>query len=102
MTASLVIVAIALGTYALRVSMFVLVTSRPVPKGLDRMLQLVGPAAVAGLVAAALVRTGGDGQDPVELLAVGAAFVVVRRTGNVAHAFVVGLPVMWALGSVLG
>ena len=39
---------------------------------------------------------------PAELIAVAAAFLVVRRTGNVAHAFAVGLPTMWMLTPMLG
>jgi hypothetical protein len=37
----------------------------------------------------------------VELVAIAAGFIAVRRTGNVLHAFTAGLPVLW-LGTAVG
>lgn len=104
MTALTVIVAIAAGTYAMRVSMFALVSGRPVSPRIDRALRLVGPAAVAALVATMTFSGGGSHavRPPAELVAIVAAFVIVRRTGNVTHAFAVGLPTMWVLTPLLG
>jgi branched-subunit amino acid transport protein len=104
MTALIVIVAIAGGTYVMRVSMFALVASRPVPERGDRALRLVGSAAVAALVATMTFTSGGAhaARPPAELIAVAAAFLVVRRTGNVTHAFAVGLPAMSMLTPMLG
>jgi branched-subunit amino acid transport protein len=103
-TALTVILAIAAGTYAMRLSMFALMSSRPVPERVDRALRLVGPAAVAALVATMAFSSGGShsSRPPAELIAIAAAVLVVRRTGNVTHAFAVGLPAMWVLTPLLG
>jgi branched-subunit amino acid transport protein len=55
----------------------------------------VGAAAIAALCAASL---GPSPRHPVawsEVLAAVAAFLAVRRTRVLVHAFVVGLPVLW-------
>lgn len=103
MTALVVILAVAAGTYALRVSMFVLLADRTVSPGVERAMGLVAPAAIAALVAAALFTADGSvAAAPVgEVLAVAAGFAVVRRTGNVLHALTVGFPVVW-ISSAIG
>jgi branched-subunit amino acid transport protein len=66
-------------------------------------LTYVGPAGIAALVGAMLLTTHGQvgvGSIPAVVAAV-AAFVLVRRTGNVMHAFALGMPMFWAL-TVLG
>ena len=95
----IVICSIGLGTYLLRVSMFALIGSRPIPARLDDALAFVGPAAIAALVATMLLTTHGQvtAAPLPEVAAVTAGFLAVRRTGNVMHAIVVGLPVLWAL-----
>ena len=103
MTAWLVIIAVGLGTYALRASMFVLLGSRALPRWTATPMALVAPAAMAALVAS-LLFTDGDRVAIAalpELAAVAVGFLAVRRSGNVMHAFVAGLPVMWALRAVL-
>lgn len=103
MNATAVILTIGLGTYLLRVSMFVVLGRRVTPQWLDAPLSYVGPAGIAALVGAMLLTTNGQvgaASIPAVVAAV-SAFVVVRRTGNVMHAFAVGMPVFWAL-TVLG
>ena len=102
MTAVIVIVAIGLGTYALRVAMFALVTVKPLPGRLSAALRLVGPAAVAALVATlSLTREGSIAPLPlVELLAIVAGFSAVHRSGNVVRAFAAGMPVFWILSQL--
>ena len=104
MTALVVIVAIGLGTYALRASMFVFVGGRSLPARVDDALHLVGPAAVAALVATMTFSHAGsiDLRPAPELVAIAAGYLAVRRTGNVVHAFVVGLPTLWVLTPLLG
>ena len=93
-----VIAAIGLGTYAMRVSMFLVVGEREVPTWLERSLGLAGPAAIAALVATMLlVKDGSLAVAPAPMIAVVVGFLVVRRTGNVVYAFVAGLPTMWLL-----
>lgn len=95
MTALVVVLVASLVTYALRASMLVGLAGRAVPPAVRARLDLVGPAAIAALCAAAL---GPGPSHPVawsEVLAAGAAFLTVRRTRSLVHAFVVGLPVLW-------
>ena len=98
MSTWLVIAAIALGTYALRVSMFLSVGEREMPVWLQRSLALAGPAAVAALVATMLlVQEGHIAVEPAPTIAVVVGLLVVRLTGNVVFAFGAGLPTLWLL-----
>ena len=104
MTAWIVILAVALGTYAMRASMFLVLGRRSLPAWTDLPMSFVAPAAIAALTASMLFTSGGaiDAPPLAELVAVGCGFAVVRRTGNVAHAFAAGLPVFWSLSLLLG
>jgi branched-subunit amino acid transport protein len=104
MTALLVIVAIGLGTYALRVSMFVLLGARSLPAGVGDALGFVGPAAVAALVATMMFTHSGsiEPRPTPELVAIAAGYLTVRRTGNAGFAFVAGLPTLWVLTAMMG
>jgi branched-subunit amino acid transport protein len=99
MTALPVVLAAGGGTYLLRVSMFVVLGARAIPPWAEPVLSLVAPAAVAALTASMLLTTEGELRPMplAELIAVAAGFVAVRRTGQLMHAFVVGLPVLWVL-----
>ncbi len=103
MSTWIVLAVIGAGTYALRVSMFVLLAGRTLPAWLDRPMAVVAPAAVAAIVGAMTLTAHGaiDPIGPDQLAAVFAGFVVVRRTGNVMHAFAVGMPIMWMLQVVV-
>jgi branched-subunit amino acid transport protein len=98
-TTWLVIAAVALGTYGLRASMFVVVGDRRLPAWTQTPMSLVAPAAVAALVTSTVAIRSGQVVAPAvaEVLAVAVGFLAVRRSGNVMHAFVAGLPVLWAL-----
>ena len=98
MSTWIVIAAVAAGTYALRAGMFVALGSRALPGWTARPMALVGPAAIAALVASSLAARGDELVTPAagELLAVVAGGLAVRRTGNVMHAFAAGMPVLWA------
>ncbi len=99
MNATAVILTVGLGTYLLRASMFVVLGGRTPPQWLQAPLAYVGPAGIAALVGAMLPTTRGHagvGSIPSVVAAV-AAFIFVRRTGNVMHAFAVGMPVFWTL-----
>jgi branched-subunit amino acid transport protein len=98
MSTWLVIAAIGLGTYAMRASMFLVVGERVIPAWLERSLGLAGPAAIAAVVATmVLVQDGHLAVEPAPTIAVVVGFLVVRRTGNVIHAFGAGLPTFWLL-----
>lgn len=95
MTTWLVFFAVAAGTYVMRASMLVGLTGRRLPAAIQSRLALAGPAAIATLVAVSLAGSAGGQRS--ELIAASAGFVVVRRTGNVTHAFLVGMPMLWIL-----
>lgn len=98
-----VICTIGLATYGLRASMFVLLGGRELSGWLDRPMAVIAPAAIAALVGA-MVLTSGGRIDPLatpQLVAIVAAFVAVRRSGNVMHAFTAGLPAMWIVAALV-
>ena len=99
MTAWLVICAVGLGTYAFRAVTFAVVSARGLPAWTGRPLAFVGPAALGALVGGMLLTAHGSAEIPAlaEAGAAAAAFVAVRRTGNVARGLMVGFPVLWAL-----
>ena len=99
MTAWLVVLAVGLIGYALQATILVAVARRPLTERVLLPMRLVGPAALAALTATLVFTHGGTLRAvPVaELAAIVAGTLAVRRTGTVAHAFVVGLPVFWLL-----
>lgn len=104
MNAWIIIGAVGVGSFALRAAMLVFATSRPLPGRVEASLGLVGPAAVAALLATMTLTSGGS-VAPLpfaELAAVVAGFAAVRHTGKVVHAFTVGLPVLWVLSVLAG
>jgi branched-subunit amino acid transport protein len=104
MTAWLVIVAVGLGTYAFRAVTFAVVAARGLPAWAERPLAFVGPAALGALVGGMLLTSHGRAELPTlaDAIAVLAAFVTVRRTGDIARGILVGFPVLWALSSLAG
>lgn len=99
MTAWLVVVLVGLGTYGFRALTFGVVGERGLPDWTHRPLSFVGPAAIGSLVGGMLLTELGriEVAGPAEVVSAVAAFVAVRRTGNVVHALVVGFPVLWML-----
>jgi branched-subunit amino acid transport protein len=95
MSAMPVFLLAALGTLALRASMLVGFAGRTMPPAVVSRLALVGPAAIAALCAASLGPAPGHAIAWSEVAAAGAAFVAVRRSRSLVHAFLVGLPVLW-------
>ena len=104
MSAWIVLVAVATGTYALRASMFVVLGRRNLPAWTERPMALVAPAAIAALTVSMLLTSDQsfDAAPVEELLAVLVGFLAVRRTGNVMWAFAAGLPVYWMMALVIG
>jgi branched-subunit amino acid transport protein len=102
MSTWLVILAVGAGTYLLRASMFLALAGRTLPQWTERPMNLVGPAAMAALVATMTFTSAGSATmpDTATAAAILAGFLAVRRTGNVMHAFIVGLPVFWIVGAL--
>lgn len=102
MTAWLVILAVGVGTYVLRASMFVFVGRRTLPAWTATPMGFVAPAAVAALVASMVFTANGSIDAPPlpELAAVTTGFLAARRTGNVMLAFAFGMPTFWLLSAL--
>ncbi len=93
----------ALATYLLR-SFVVLAGDRVAQsRALESVIGLVSPAVLAAIVASSLLVHDGSvaAPDPAGLTAAVGALVAVRRTGNVAAALFIGLPIYW-LGALVG
>ena len=91
------------GTFLLRISMVLAGRRFSATRWIERRMGLIGPAALAALVASSIFIDAGSRTMPgiVEAAAVGLGFVAVRRTENIGAALVVGLPVYW-VGVALG
>ena len=94
----LTLVAIGLGSYAMRVAFLVAARRRP-PAPVTRMLPHIGPAVLAAITAPALVAPHGTvsvaGTVPA-LLAAAVAFAARRRTTSLPVALFGGLATWWA------
>ncbi len=103
MTVWLVIALVGLGTYCFRVSMFLILGRWSLPAWTEQPMAIVGPAAVAALVASLALTSGGRPVAPSVPVtaALIAGFLATRRSGNVMHAFAAGLPAFW-LTTALG
>jgi branched-subunit amino acid transport protein len=104
MTAWLVILSVALGTYGLRAVMLVAVDPRLLPPSVHDAFRFVPPAMTGALVAA-MAFTRGGGVDPApipQIAAMTAGFLAVRRSGDVMHALMAGMPTLWLLRIVVG
>ena len=101
MTAWVVVLAVGLGTYAFRAITLAVIGSRSLPAWTARPLAFVGPAAIGALVGGMLLTDHGEIElaGVAELGAVLAAFVAVRRSGNVAHGLVAGFAILWCLAA---
>ena len=101
----LILVAIGLGTYALRAAFLVRARcDRPTPTPLARLLPYVGPAVLAAITVPALLAPRGAmsvGDTLPALLAAAAAWVLWRRTRSLPTALLSALAVSWLTAWVL-
>jgi branched-subunit amino acid transport protein len=104
MTAWMVILAVAAGTYGLRAVMLVELDGRRMSPGVAHALSFIGPAMAGALVATmAFVNDGRlDPAPRPELAAMLVGFLAVHRTGNVMFALATGMPTLWLLRAVGG
>ena len=102
MTALLVVVAVGLGTYLLRVSMLLVASRVAIPALLQRAAPFAVVTSFAALAATSIANRALAGTDVVgPLLAMTAGAVAVRRTGSPPAALLAGMPVLW-LAAALG
>jgi branched-subunit amino acid transport protein len=101
--ALLVLVAAALGTYAFRAGLILLLADRSLPVVVERALQNVGPAVLAALTVNLAV--GGDGGtsvdiDLIELASLGIAAIVGLRTKNLVFMLIAGMAALLVLTEI--
>ncbi|MGB0497741.1 MAG: AzlD domain-containing protein [Rubricella sp.] len=99
----IVIVAMGIGTFALRYSFLGLMGGRQFPGWAMRLLRYVPVAVMPGLVAPLVLfpeATGGE-PDAARLGAAAAAVIVGAATRNVLGAIVAGLVTLYALLAIL-
>ena len=94
---------LGIGTYAFRASLVVAVDRYGAPGWLDQLLAVVTPAVLAAMAASSLLLRHGEPAWPalIDVLAVAAAVIVVRRTRNVGLGLAVGLPLAWLIAVVI-
>jgi branched-subunit amino acid transport protein len=103
MTPWLVIVAVGVASYLLRISMLVLAARVGVPSALERAARFAVPTAFSALAATALAtRATGDGSALVPFAAMAVAVLAVRRTGSPQAALLAGMPTLWVLSALSG
>lgn len=90
-----VVIVIAAGTFVIRASMLAL-SHRELSQRVSDRLGLVAPAALGALAISAI----GHDIDLAVIASSVAGFAVVRRTGNVNHALIVGFPLLWLLSAI--
>jgi branched-subunit amino acid transport protein len=99
----LILVAIGLGTYAMRAAFLVTARSEP-PAAITRLLPHVGPAVLAAITLPALVAPRGEisiVETLPALLAATAAWLLWRRTASLPLALFGGLALWWPVGWAL-
>lgn len=99
MSALAVFAIVAVGTYGLRLTMFVLLGGRTLPQALVAPVGLIGPAAIGALTVGALIPHG-HVADVATIAASVVAFAVVRRTGNMTYGLLAGFPMFWLLNAL--
>lgn len=90
---------VALGSYALRLTMLVVLGGRSLPQSLVTPVGLIGPAAVGALTVGAMVSHGHVAEFST-IAASTVAFVVVRRTKNITYGLLAAFPVLWLLNAI--
>jgi branched-subunit amino acid transport protein len=90
------VVAVGLGTYAMRAGLIVALSGRTLPPLVSRALRHVGPAVLAALVVSfAAGGTDAGGISAPELAALGAAGAVAWWRRNLVLTLGVGMAVLW-------
>jgi len=100
-TALFVVLAAAIGTYAARSSMILLLADRTLPPTVERALQNIGPAVLAALTINLAVGSDGIGSvEFAEVAALAVAAGVAFWRSNLIWTFVAGMATLWILGAI--
>jgi branched-subunit amino acid transport protein len=96
MTAWLAIIIVASGSYLFRLG-GLNIGSRAISGSSDALLGHVTAAALGAIVAGSTLTTAdvAAGRLGAEHIAIACAILVVRRTGNLLHGVMVGMPIIW-------
>lgn len=101
--AALLVLAItAVGTYAMRGGLILLLADRTLPDPIERALRYVGPAVLAALtVSLAVGGQGGSSLDIAETVAIAAACAVAWRTKNLLWTLLAGMTTLLVLSQLI-
>jgi branched-subunit amino acid transport protein len=100
----LLILAVGLGTYGMRLSFIAWLGRRPVPRRLAEALRLVPAAVLSALVVPAVLGGGGasvSGPAPERILAGIVAVVVARRGRGLFATIAAGMAAFWLARALL-
>jgi branched-subunit amino acid transport protein len=102
LAALVVLVVVAVGTYAMRSGLILLLADRRLPITVERALQFVGPSVLAALAVSLAVGSEGDlgSIELAEVAALVAAGVVAVRRRNLIWTFVAGMAALWVVLAV--
>ncbi|MGI9622088.1 MAG: AzlD domain-containing protein [Acidimicrobiales bacterium] len=104
MNAYVVVASTALGLLLVRALPLVAGSTGSMPPWLRSSLGFVGPAALGAIVATMTLAPAGslaNANVPLCCAAIG-AFLAVRRSGRILHAYVAGFPIYWLALTTLG
>ena len=93
----------AVGTYAMRGGLILLLADRTLPDHVERGLRYVGPAVLAALTVSLAAGGGGEGSslDAAEIVATFAACATAWRTKNLLWTLLVGMTTLIALTALI-
>ncbi|WP_417249741.1 AzlD domain-containing protein [Celeribacter sp.] len=97
----IIIIAMGVGTYLIRLSFIGLIGDRTLPPWLLRMLRYTPVAVLPGVVAPMLVPSDGA-SDPMQLAAALVTLVVGLTTRNVLYAIIAGFGLFFGAGALIG
>lgn len=102
MTPWLVVLAVGVGSYLLRVSMLLFTARFGLPPVIERAARHAVPVSFAALATTGLAdHVGASREEVAPLVAVAVAVVAVRRTGSSHAALAAGMPTLWLLTAVI-
>jgi branched-subunit amino acid transport protein len=100
--ALVVLVVVAIGTYAMRGGLILLLADRQLPTAIERALQFVGPSVLAALAVSLAVGSEGDigSLELAEVVSLVVAGVVAVWRRNLIWTFVAGMVALWVVLAV--
>lgn len=97
----IIIIAMGIGTYLIRLSFIGLIGDRDLPPWLLRMLRFTPVAVLPAVVAPMLVKSG-QTTDPMQIVAALVTLAVGLKTRSVLWAILAGFVLYFGLGALIG